>query len=47
MRKKIVLACHNVGQRNYSTLRKRISVRMELKKYCNALQRTYIHRETN
>ena len=35
MRKKIVLACSECGSRNYSTMSKKDTERLELKKYCN------------
>ena len=46
MRKKIVLACSQCGSRNYSTMSKKDTERLELKKYCDQCQSHTIHRET-
>ncbi|WP_338471317.1 50S ribosomal protein L33 [Niallia sp. XMNu-256] len=46
MRKKTVLACSKCGSRNYSTMSKKESERLELKKYCDQCQSHTIHRET-
>ncbi|WP_075980301.1 50S ribosomal protein L33 [Bacillus massilinigeriensis] len=46
MRKKIVLACVDCGSRNYSTMSKKESERLELKKFCSTCNNHTIHRET-
>ncbi|MDZ5474280.1 50S ribosomal protein L33 [Bacillus sp. 31A1R] len=46
MRKKVVLACVDCGSRNYSTMSKKESERLELKKFCATCSAHTIHRET-
>ncbi|MEK3643452.1 MULTISPECIES: 50S ribosomal protein L33 [Aeribacillus] len=46
MRKKIVLACSQCGSRNYSTMKKAIEERLEIKKFCKTCQAHTTHRET-
>lgn len=48
IRTKVVLACTECGDRNYTTTKnkKEHPERMEVKKYCPRLRRHTIHRET-
>ena len=46
MRKKVILACSECGSRNYSTMSKKESERLELKKHCDQCQAHTVHRET-
>nr|WP_295971088.1 50S ribosomal protein L33 [uncultured Bacillus sp.] len=46
MRKKVTLACTECGSRNYTTMSKKESERLELKKYCEHCQTHTTHRET-
>ena len=41
MRKKVALACSECGSRNYTTMSKKESDRLELKKYCETMSGTY------
>ena len=48
MREKIILACTNCKQRNYSTLKNKRNEpdRIEMKKYCKFCKEHTIHKET-
>lgn len=46
MTKKVTLACAECGSRNYSTMSKKESERLELKKFCRTCGTHTTHRET-
>lgn len=46
MRKKVVLACKDCGSRNYSTMSKKESDRLEINKFCQTCNTHTTHRET-
>lgn len=46
MKNKVSLACSVCGQRNYSTHKRRSTVRLEVRKYCKYCKVHTLHRET-
>ncbi|MBD1382779.1 50S ribosomal protein L33 [Metabacillus arenae] len=47
MRKKVILACTDCGNRNYTTMKNTSSAeRLEMKKFCRVCNSHTIHRET-